>query len=78
MLHQFIKTLRRIGPEHVTVLLHKPFEIRLLTPDLLVYHMIHIRQHFFQPLHLFGRHIGHTLRHLAEHVAHGLLLEHIE
>ena len=54
------------------------FKVRLLTPDLLIHHVIQIGQHLFQALYLFGRHIGHTLCHLAEHIAHGLLLQHVE
>ena len=78
MLHQFLETLRWVGAKHIAVLLHKVGKIRLFSPDLLVQHMIHVRQHLFETLHLFGRHIGHTLRHLTEHIPHGLLLEHVQ
>ena len=77
MLHQLLQVLRRIGAKHIAVLLHKTFEVRLFPPDLLVQHVIQVRQHLFEALHVFRRHVSHALCHVAEHIAHRLLLQHL-
>ncbi len=77
LLDQLFQVLGRIGTEHIAMLLHEFIEIRLFTPNLLVHHLIQVRQHVFQALHILRRHIGHALGHFLKHVIHGLLLEHI-